>query len=84
VRQMHNYFARKLEGPVLAGGAFLEHRFAGCLPNKDARIPAVTWTGVPSGIELAMARESSENTLLGPILGGHPKPTISGHLKTDN
>jgi hypothetical protein len=63
----NNYFARKLEGPVLACGAFLEHRFAGCLPNKGARIPAVTWTAFPSGIELAMARESSGTTLLGPI-----------------
>lgn len=63
----NNYFARKLEGPVLASGAFLEYRFAGCLPNKDGRIPAVTWIAFPTGMELAMVRDSTGTTYLGAV-----------------
>jgi hypothetical protein len=63
----NNYFARKLEAPVLACGAFLEHRFAGCLPNKAGRVPIVSWTAFPSGIQLAMIREFDGTTLIGPI-----------------
>jgi hypothetical protein len=70
----NNYFARKLEGSILACGAFLEHRFAGCLPNKSGRVPTVQWTAFPSGIELAMARESGGATRLGPIHGEEASP----------
>ena len=62
----NNYFARKLEGPVLACGAFLEHRFAGCLPNKSGRVPAVAWTAFPSGIELAILASLAEPLFLVP------------------
>lgn len=63
----NNYFALKIEKPVLDSEYFTHARFANYLPNKKGRIPSIENVFSPKGIQLGLSRDVSGMTHVYPV-----------------
>jgi hypothetical protein len=63
----NNYFARKVEKPILDSEYFTHSRFTNYLPNKRGRIPPLENVFGPEGIGLGLSRDTSGMTHMYPM-----------------
>lgn len=65
----NNYFARKIEKPLLDSDYFVHSRVSNFLPNKKGRVPSIeeVFLLAPKAIRLALSRDKEGNSLIYPM-----------------
>jgi hypothetical protein len=63
----NNYFARKVEKPILDSDYFTHSRFRNIIPNKRGLIPSIEGVIGPENVELGLNRDLSGSVAIYPI-----------------
>ncbi|MCP4549612.1 MAG: HNH endonuclease [bacterium] len=79
----NNYFARKIEGPLLNDEFFIQARFRGGIENKKGRIPVIKGILFPDAIELGLLRHRDGSKSLGPVREDQSNAWVQAALQRD-
>src|SRR4051794_22891977 len=79
--QCNNYFARKVEKPVLDSGLFTITRFTQALPNKRGRVPIIGGIIDPGGsVEVVQDRDGKMHVRVPPSIFQQIATSETGRL----